>query len=73
MEWLRVAFSPRKAYISLYISGALKQHAALEKLGKHKTGVGCIYINKLEDIDANVLKEMIEASLKADYFSDEVT
>ena len=44
----------------------IKEHAAaLEKLGKHKTGVGCLYINKLEDVDIKVLKGMIEASLKA--------
>ena len=43
----------------------LKDNAAtLKKLGKHKAGVGCIYINKLEDIDLKVLKEMVNASLK---------
>ncbi len=59
-------FSPRKANFSLYISGDINhQHAgALKKLGKHKTGVGCLYINKLEDIDLKVLKEMTIASLK---------
>ncbi len=36
---------------------------ALKRLGKHKTGVGCLYINKIEEIDLNVLKEMIDASL----------
>ena len=66
VDWLRIGFSPRKANLSLYISVGIKEHAAaLEKLGKHKTGVGCLYINKLEDIDIKVLKGMIEASLKA--------
>lgn len=66
VEWLRIGFSPRKANLSLYISVSLKEHAAaLEKLGKHKTGVGCLYINKLEDVDLKILKSMIEASLKA--------
>jgi hypothetical protein len=65
VDWLVIGFSPRKANLSLYISIGIKEHAAaLEKLGKHKTGVGCLYINKLEDIDLNVLKEMIEASVK---------
>ena len=41
---------------------------ALKKLGKHKTGVGCLYINKLADIDLKVLKGMIEVSLKAGFF-----
>jgi hypothetical protein len=42
-----------------------KEHAAaIKKLGKYKTAGGCIYINKLEDIDLKVLKALIEASLK---------
>lgn len=62
-DWLRIGFSPRKANLSLYISVGIAEHAAaLEKLGKHKTGVGCLYINKLSDVDMNVLKGMIEAS-----------
>lgn len=66
VDWLLIGFSPRKANLSLYISMGIKERAAaLEKLGKHKTGVGCLYINKLEDIDLKVLKGMIEASLKA--------
>jgi hypothetical protein len=70
VDWIRIGFSPRKANLSLYLTGAVKQHAdALEKLGKHKTGVGCIYINKLSDVDVKVLKGMIEASLKMEYFS----
>jgi hypothetical protein len=44
----------------------IKKHAStLNKLGKHKTGVGCLYINKLEDIDIKVLKEIIDTSLKS--------
>ena len=71
VDWLRLGFSPRKASLSLYISGDINhQHAeALKKLGKHKTGVGCLYINKLEDIDINVLEGMMDASLKMEYFS----
>jgi len=64
VDWLRIGFSPRKANLSLYVSVGIKEHAAaLEKLGKHKTGVGCLYINKLEDIDLKVLKGIIEVSL----------
>ena len=71
VDWLRLGFSPRKANLSLYISGDINhQHAeALKKLGKHKTSVGCLYINKLEDIDMKVLQGMIEASLNMEYFS----
>lgn len=65
VDWLLIGFSPRKANLSLYLTVNLKEHeAALKKLGKHKTGVGCLYINKLADIDIKVLKEMINASLK---------
>ena len=65
VDWLLIGFSPRKANLSLYISVGIKEHAAaLEKIGKHKTGVGCLYINKLEDIDIKVLKQMIVSSLK---------
>jgi hypothetical protein len=64
VDWLRIGFSPRKASLSLYITVGIQEHAAaLEKLGKHKTGVGCLYINKLEDIDMEVLEGMIKASL----------
>ena len=65
VDWLLIGFSPRKANLSLYLMTDIKtQAAALEKLGKHKTGVGCLYINKLEDIDLKVLKGMIEAAFK---------
>ena len=64
VDWLRIGFSPRKANLSLYLSVGIKEHAAaLKKLGKHKTGVGCLYINKLEEIDLKVLKGIIDASL----------
>jgi hypothetical protein len=70
VDWLRIGFSPRKAALSLYLTGDVRMHAAfLEKLGKHKTGVGCIYINKLQDVDMKVLKEMIDSALKMGHFS----
>ena len=65
VDWLKIGFSPRKANLSLYLTMNIQNHAAaLKKLGKHKTGVGCLYINKLEDVDVEVLKEIINASLK---------
>jgi hypothetical protein len=64
VDWLRIGFSPRKANLSLYITVGIKEHAAaLKKLGKHKAGVGCLYINKLDEIDLKVLKGIIDASL----------
>lgn len=66
VDWLKIGFSPRKANISLYLTISLKEHAAtLQKLGKHKTGVGCLYINKLEDVDIKVLKGMIDKAAKS--------
>lgn len=65
VDWFKIGFSPRKANLSLHLVFDLKQHAALlKKLGKHKTGVGCLYINKLEDIDLKVLEGLIEAAAK---------
>lgn len=65
VDWFKIGFSPRKANLTLYIGVGMKEHeAALKKLGKHKTGGGCLYINKLADVDPKVLKGMIDASLK---------
>lgn len=62
--WLLIGFAPRKANLSLYVSVGIQEHgAALKKLGKHKTGVGCLYINKLEDVDLIVLQGIIKTSL----------
>jgi Domain of unknown function (DU1801) len=64
LDWFVMGFSPRKQNLALYISGAVqKQQALLKKLGKHKTGKGCLYINKLEDVDIDVLKEIINKGL----------
>ncbi|MEP7228770.1 MAG: DUF1801 domain-containing protein [Ginsengibacter sp.] len=57
-------FSPRKQNISLYLCGALHQKKGLlEKLGKHKTGVGCLYIKKLSDVDPKILEQLIKESI----------
>lgn len=65
VDWLKIGFAPRKSNLSLYLTVGIKEHAeALKKLGKHKTGVGCLYINKLEDIDMKVLKGMVKESIK---------
>lgn len=64
VDWMRIGFSPRKANLSFYLMDIQVHAVALKKLGKHKTGVGCLYINKLEDIDLKVLKGIIDASVK---------
>ena len=59
-----VGFSPRKAKISLYFAtGDSKRDALLERFGKHTTGKACVYINKVADIDIDVLKELIIQSV----------
>ncbi len=64
VDWLRIGVSPRKSNLSLYVHAGMKEQAeALKKLGKHKAGVGCLYINKLEDVDLKVLKGIINDSL----------
>lgn len=66
VDWLLIGFSPRKANFSLHLTMNINDHGpALKKLGKHKTGAGCLYINKLEDVDLEVLRGIIEASLRA--------
>jgi len=65
VDWFLIGFAPRKANLSLHLTMALNQHdAALEKLGKHKTGGGCLYINKLADVDLKVLRKIIDNALK---------
>lgn len=65
VEWFDIGFSPRKANFSIYLMN-LDVHAyALKKLGKHKTGMGCLYVNKLADVDMKVLEAMIKATLKS--------
>lgn len=55
-DWFKVGFSPRKAKISLYVSCDADEFAdELAQLGKHTRGKGCIYANKLADIDLDVL------------------
>lgn len=60
-DWPLMAFSPRKQNLTLYFTpGFDKYKSLLDKLGRHKTSKGCLYINKLRDIDQNVLKELLE-------------
>jgi hypothetical protein len=65
VDWFKIGFSPRKANLSLSLGLDVEVHAAaLKKLGKHKTGVGCLYINKLEDVDMKVLEGIINETVK---------
>jgi hypothetical protein len=58
-DYLVVGFSPRKSSLSLYgLTYAPESEGLLERLGKHKRGAGCLYVNTLADVDASVLEEL---------------
>jgi len=66
LDWFITGFSPRKQNLTLYMLGSFNPHTELlKKLNKHKTGVGCLYINKLQDVDVKVLKELLKQSVEA--------
>ena len=59
-----MGFSPRKANLVLYLKPGLPKLAGiLERLGRHTTGKGCIYLTNLADVDPQVLEELLRASL----------
>jgi hypothetical protein len=65
VDWFRIGFSPRKSNFSLYIGMKVNIHGPeMKKLGKHKTGLGCLYINQLDDVDVKMLGKMISAAAK---------
>jgi hypothetical protein len=64
VDWFIIGFSPRKTALTLYFGIDIHQHEEyLKKLGKYKTGVGCLYINKLADVDMQVLQKMIQSAV----------
>lgn len=65
VDWFLIGFAPRKANLSLYLTVGLKNRdEELKGLGKYKTDGGCVYINKLADVDLQVLENVIEKALK---------
>ena len=62
-DWFLTGFSPRAQNLTLYMMGGFDSET-LKKLGKYKTGKGCLYINKLEDINLKVLNDLITTSVK---------
>jgi hypothetical protein len=59
---LAMGFSPRKPSLVFYLRHAEGWDERLARLGKHATGKGCLYINKLADVDLGVLEEMVAAA-----------
>lgn len=71
-DMLMAGFSPRKQNLALYNTGHKRYPELMEKLGKHKVGKSCLYINKLSDVDLEVLSELIKTGydhLKTKYNS----
>lgn len=64
-DWMIVGFSPRKANMVMYVMGSIPEDDPLrDKLGKYKTGRGCLYVNKFEDIDLKILEKIVSKSYK---------
>lgn len=65
LDWFIIGFSPRKQTLTLYVFNKPEQEYStlLNKLGKYKTGKGCLYVNKLSDINIDVLKEILKKSV----------
>jgi hypothetical protein len=63
-EWFLTGFAPRKQSLTLYImSGFDEYDNLLDQLGKHSTGKSCLYVKKLDDIDMDVLRDLVEQSV----------
>ncbi|MBB3167667.1 DUF1801 domain-containing protein [Simiduia aestuariiviva] len=63
LQWMQTGFSPRKQNLSIYVMNGFSDYTAqLAKLGKHKTSVSCLYINKLADVDLTVLEAILADS-----------
>jgi len=64
-DWFIAGFSPRKRDLTLYLmAGVSRFPQLLARLGQHSTGVSCLYIKRLADVDAAVLKELLDASVR---------
>jgi hypothetical protein len=63
-EICKIGFAPRANATVLYLGEFPEREDGLSRLGKHKTGVGCIYVSRLDAVDKNVLRELVENSWK---------
>lgn len=65
-EWFRIGFAPRKSALTVYITSSYAQYPELmAKLGKYKTGMSCLHLKRLADVDTTVLKQLLTRALKA--------
>jgi hypothetical protein len=58
-DMCRIGFSPRSGSLVLYLAPYRRHEDLLSRLGKHKLGKGCLYVNKLADVDLSVLEQLI--------------
>ncbi|HSK22636.1 MAG TPA: DUF1801 domain-containing protein [Egicoccus sp.] len=64
-DWPAVGFSPRKQQLVVYLMTGFEPHPELmARLGKHSTGKSCLYIKRLSDIDLDVLRDLVAASVE---------
>jgi Domain of unknown function (DU1801) len=65
-DWPLVGFSPRKQQLVVYLVGGYEdRHAAvLARLGPHKTGKGCLYLKRLDDVDERALRELVDRTVR---------
>jgi len=62
-DWMLTGFSPRAASLTLYLMSGFEDYQdIIQNLGKAKTSVGCLYINKLQDVDLKILEDLIKKS-----------
>jgi len=64
MDWMQIAFSPRKANITLYLTEKVLKSDLMKKLGKNECGKGCLYLKALSDVDVSTLKKLIQETVR---------
>ena len=67
LDWFIMGFSPRKQNFSFYVSGAVENKQLLDKLGKYKTGKGCLYLTKLADINLEILNDIFCFTFRSEH------
>jgi Domain of unknown function (DU1801) len=70
-----VGFSPRKANLVVYLVGGVEERypKLLERLGPHKTGKGCLYLKRLDDVDRDVLRQLVERTVRVHRGADRIS
>ena len=64
IDWLVVGFSPRKQNTTIYLTEGFEAHEeVLHRLGPHSLGKSCLYVKRLDDVDASVLRELVTAAV----------